>query len=378
LRPEPPRRADLASILIIRLNKKRPRVSQFPQVKSSFLIILATILGAGFAAAGPIVPTENGMTWRYRMTEEAGEGLRFSNAKADENGTVQMPVAYRIDGTQKMDGRELLKFEMHRGGTVTNTDLLDIDEHQVLCRARIDSTGDTTKLEPPQIIVSPELRDGASWDYDTTIGGAQVHQHTAVVAEQSITVPAGKFDAFKLHTEQSEPAETIEDRWFVRGVGIVKDVTTIRNNEGDLVRRVTLELQALPKIAPRPEVATKKLAGSVSTDAVGAAAAKIDPAVDKIYARWQGSGLPHGARIRVVWIAENIGDVAPPNYTIDEARTTATAADSHGLFTLSRPEDGWAPGDYRVEFYLDDTLADTAKIKIGKSDAGNGLPHVER
>ena len=341
-------------------------MSEFLQVKSTLFIVLATILRAGCACAGPIVPTENGTTWRYRMTEEAGEGLRFSNAKADENGTVQLSVAYRIEGTEKMDGRELLKFEMHRGGALTNTDLLDVGERQVLCRARIDSAGERTKLDPPQIIVSPELRDGASWDYDTTIGGTQVHQHTAVVAEQSITVPAGKFDAFKLHTEQSEPADTIEDRWFVRGVGIVKDVTTIRNNEGDLVKRVTLELQELPKVAPRPEVATKKLNGSVSTDAVGASTNKFDANVAKIYARWQGVGLSRGARIRVVWIAENIGDLAAPNYTIDEASTTATAPDSHGLFTLSRPEDGWAPGDYRVEFYVDDSLAETAKLKIGK------------
>ena len=51
---------------------------------------------------------------------------------------------------------------------------------------------------------------------------------------------------------------------------------------------------------------------------------------------------------------------------IDEATTSATAPDSHGIFTLARPEDGWAPGDYRVEFYVDDALTETVKLKIAK------------
>jgi hypothetical protein len=300
------------------------------------------------------------------MTEEAGEGLRFTNAKADEDGTVKIPVLYRIDGKEKVGGRELLKFEMHRGGTVTNTDLLKVDEREVVCHARIDSAGQTTTLSPPQIIVSPELRNGASWDYDANVGGSQVHQHSAVVAAQAVSVPAGKFDAFKIHIEQTEPGVTVEDRWFVRGVGIVKDVTTVRDADGDLLKRVTLELQELPKVAPRPDVLARKLTGSVSVEAVGRAATTFDANVEKIYARWQGNGLQRGARIRVVWIAENIGEVAAPNYTIDEATTTATAPDSHGLFTFSRPEAGWAPGDYRLEFYLDDTLADSVKLRIGK------------
>jgi hypothetical protein len=33
---------------------------------------------------------------------------------------------------------------------------------------------------------------------------------------------------------------------------------------------------------------------------------------------------------------------------------------------LSRPEDGWAIGDYRGEFYVDDLLVETVKLKIVK------------
>jgi hypothetical protein len=39
---------------------------------------------------------------------------------------------------------------------------------------------------------------------------------------------------------------------------------------------------------------------------------------------------------------------------------------SCGVFTLSKPDEGWAPGAYRVEFYVDDELSETVKLKIKK------------
>ena len=60
-----------------------------------------------------------------------------------------------------------------------------------------------------------------------------------------------------------------------------------------------------------------------------------------------------GAKVRAVWVAENIGDIAPPNYKIDEASAVVTAPDANGVFTLSQPEVAGS-GSYRVEFYLDE------------------------
>ena len=70
--------------------------------------------------------------------------------------------------------------------------------------------------------------------------------------------------------------------------------------------------------------------------------------------------------MRAVWIAENIGEDFPPDYKIDEASAVAESPTAHGAFTLSRPEDGWAIGDYRAEFYVDDVLVETVKLKIVK------------
>ncbi|PYK31501.1 MAG: hypothetical protein DME57_03465 [Verrucomicrobia bacterium] len=65
-------------------------------------------------------------------------------------------------------------------------------------------------------------------------------------------------------------------------------------------------------------------------------------------------------------MAEKVPDVAPPDQIIDEATGLADNPDAHGFFTLSRPADGWTPGDYRVDFYLGTELIDFAKVKITK------------
>ena len=103
-------------------------------------------------------------------------------------------------------------------------------------------------------------------------------------------------------------------------------------------------------------------------DQFGKANTTFSSDTPRIYARWRGQRLRNGAKVRAVWIAENIdiGEEVPPDYKVDEASAVAESPTAHGAFALSRPEDGWAIGDYRAEFYVDDVLVETVKIKIVK------------
>ncbi len=110
----------------------------------------------GFVSAAELIPTELGTGWRYNMTQEVGKGLRVPDSKMDANEKIRRPVLYRIAGIENVDGKELLKFEMHRAGVVTNTDLLTVEEHGIICVARINLDGEFIKLDPPQtMIVTP-------------------------------------------------------------------------------------------------------------------------------------------------------------------------------------------------------------------------------
>jgi hypothetical protein len=307
------------------------------------------------------------------MTEEAGPGARLSDDADHETGTLTAPVAYRIQGTKEVDGKKLLVFEMHRAGQITNTDLLTVDEKGVQCWARIDEAGHVIKLDPPQPIVGSPVAVGTTWDFDGDAAGAKVHQHFEIVGQGDINIPAGTFRAFHIRGEQTAPGAMTIDRWFVPGIGIVKDVTETHSDSGELLRRISLELTEEPKVAARPKIKARsdiaKLTASLGQEAVGESRNTFMSVAPKICARWQGNHLRDHAKVRVLWIAEEVEGVAPPDYTIDEANTTATASDSHGVFTLARPESGWAPGVYRVEFFVDGAFADAVKLKITKSEA---------
>ena len=336
-----------------------------------FGAFLALWAGAGLAG-GAVIPTESGMTWSYRLTQQLGAGVSLPGATQNEDGSMRSDVIYRVAGTENLDGTKVWKFEMHRDGMITNTDLILVDEHGIHCVGRVGTDGNRISLEPAQTMVAAPLTADLTWDFDGKAGTTAVRQHYAVAGEEDITVPAGQFHAFHIHAEQTEPDAMTIDRWFVPGTGIVKDITTMRNKEGDLLQRIELELKEKPKVAPRPEIrATKKLAVGLSSEAIGNFKTDVSTETPKIYARWQGHGLRNQAKVRVLWIAEDVGEVAAPNYKIDEATAAATIPEARGVFTLSRPDDGWAPGRYRVEFYVDDQLIDTVKLKINRPNRFN-------
>ena len=328
------------------------------------------VCGFGLSSvfAAPVIPTAPGTTWRYNMTEEIGKGLNVPDVKADADGKIRLPVLYRLEGTEDIDGKDLLKFEMHRAGTITNTDLLTVDEHGITCWARINLDGELVKFSPPQTMIAAPLKKAAAWNFDGQAGELKVQQHYDVVGEEKINVPAGKFQAFRIRGEQTTPNRMTIDRWFAPGVGIVKDVTTMQDAKGDLLQRISLELTEVPKPVERPEVksntAPKQLAVSLAKDRFGKPTTSFRLNTPEIYARWQGQRLRQGAKVKAVWIAENIGEDFPQDYKVDEASAVAATSMSRGAFTLARPEDGWMPGDYRVDFYVDNVLVDAVKMKV--------------
>ena len=340
----------------------------FPKRKMKIRVSLLLALPITVVYGGQLIPTADGTGWRYNMTEEIGKGLDIRDAKTDVSGKIRVPVLYRIEGAENVDGKDLLKFEMHRAGAITNTDLLTVDEHGISCWARINLDGQLIKLNPPQTMIAAPLKKRAAWDFNGRAGELEVRQHYDVVAEEDIQVPAGKFHAFRIHGEQTSPSRMIIDRWFASGIGIVKDETTMRAANGDLLQRISLELVEPPKTMARPEVKSdaipKQLSVSLAKDRSGKPLTAFSSNTPEIYARWQGQRLRKGAKVKAVWIAENIGEDFPQDYKIDEASAVAETPHAHGAFTLVRPEDGWAPGDYRVEFYVDDVLVDAVKMKI--------------
>ena len=323
-------------------------------------VLLSSLISV--AAVESLMPTAEGTTWKYDLVQEK---LNPTLDLEEPNELQRISVTYRLGGIQKVDNRELRKLEIYRGQALDSVDLIAVEEHQIICPARSDAQGVIIKLVPPQTMLATPLTKGKSWSFDGTIGGKKVSQYYEIADEEEIEVPAGKFQAWRIHCEQTAPAPATIDRWFVPGTGFVKVATVVKGKSGLPAQRTWLNLKELPKVASRennPSPADKLSAG-VSSEPQGKFQTEFKQDTPIVYVQWHGRGLHEHAAIRALFIAENVADVSA-NSQIDETETSAPAANSGGVFTLSRPEEGWAIGDYRVELYLDDALTETVKFKI--------------
>lgn len=331
------------------------------------LALVLAICPLTCVSAEQLLPVTEGTSWNYEMVQERGDNGDLD--LTEPNIKDRFTVTYRFGGTQKIDNKDLLKLELYRGETLLSADLITVDEHRIVCSARVDEKGALIRLNPPQTMLATPLKAGTSWDFDGQIGDTKVRQHYDIPDEEDVDVPAGKFHAWRIHCEQSSPAPATIDRWFVPGTGFVKVETKIKAPSGGLLQQTSLELKGPPKIAAAPQQKavpeSGKLSVGVSKEPAGNFTTIFSANTPAIYARWQGRGLPAQTNIRVVWIAANVADVAA-DCEIDEASAVAATPNSHGTFTLSRPDGGWAGGDYRVDFYVDDALAGTVKLKIVK------------
>jgi hypothetical protein len=313
-----------------------------------------------------LIPTAPGTSWNYEMIQRnMSNSLDLNESTKPEH----LSVSYRIGGTLKTDNNEFIKLELYRGNALASTDLINVDDRGITCSARIDEKGSVSTFDPPQILLRAPLKTRANWKFDGQIGGTKVNQHYEVADEETVAVPAGKFRAWHISCQQTLPTPATVDRWFVPGTGFVKVVSKAKAPSGGVLQEMSLELKEAPKIAIQPTVDVaiekEKLSVGLSKAPVGEFATVFSSDTPAIYARWQGRGLRAQAKIRAVWIAENVSDVAP-DYQIDEASTVAPTPNSHGTFTISQPDTGWASGTYRVEFYVDAHLAQKLRLTITK------------
>jgi hypothetical protein len=97
-------------------------------------------------------------------------------------------------------------------------------------------------------------------------------------------------------------------------------------------------------------------------------ATAFSPTTEKIYANFKAKGTKEGDKIRGVLVAEYVGDAAPANTTVVEKTLTVDkGADGQtysGDFNFSKPTNDWPVGKYRVDVYVNDELATTAKFAI--------------
>ena len=84
----------------------------------------------------------------------------------------------------------------------------------------------------------------------------------------------------------------------------------------------------------------------------------------EIWATFKTKGAKKGDKLRGEWIANEVGDAAPPNTKIFEKTLTLEGDTDAGYFTFLKPTKGWPPGKYHLDIYAGDELATTVKFTI--------------
>ena len=84
-----------------------------------------------------------------------------------------------------------------------------------------------------------------------------------------------------------------------------------------------------------------------------------------IYLIWKSEQLQPGDEIRVIWIAEDIGNAGPEESKIGERSIPVHKPNEDGSCFISRPHDRvWPVGKYRAEVYIGKRAAAVLKFTV--------------
>ncbi|MEW5961092.1 MAG: hypothetical protein AB1801_25480 [Chloroflexota bacterium] len=107
---------------------------------------------------------------------------------------------------------------------------------------------------------------------------------------------------------------------------------------------------------------------SVLTSTPIGVTAVFPPAQKVVHTVVTVADAPAGTTVKAVWMVIDAGDAAPPNTQIGETETAVEGSQNID-FTFEAGGEGFPPGDYQVDVYLNDDLAQTVNFSVVGEDA---------
>ncbi len=192
----------------------------------SAALLLAGCAGAPAKPAGPtdgdLQPLERGATWTYVS-----------------NGVLQTRT---VAGDEKVGRFPCKVVEIRTGNVLEKQWLRKEADGLKLHRVLVD--GHITDLEDPALVMKYPGRVGDSWTYDERVGPVLMNVTGLYVRDESVSVPAGTFNAARIQAVKTIQGEVVVDQvsWYARGTGLVK--LQVRSFTGGKEMRIVLELDS--------------------------------------------------------------------------------------------------------------------------------------
>lgn len=164
------------------------------------------------AAPSSFIPTAVGTRWKWQSKTTVG----------DDKGPLRPTVftseqETRIVGHEDIQGKKCLRMEVTDDlGTVVQTEVISLEPEGVF-RHRMNEDS----FEPPIKVLALPATVGVTWKGHYTTQGIEVENTSTIAAQETVTVPAGTFDALRVEVEHPLVTTTT---WYVPQIGVVKQV----------------------------------------------------------------------------------------------------------------------------------------------------------
>jgi hypothetical protein len=148
-------------------------------------------------------PTKVGTKWEYQV--DAGNGQKVT-------------VVNQIAKIEKVDGKPLAVLETLVNGQVQATEHIGVEAGGIF-RYRFKGI----EVSPPVCLLKYPVKEGASWETETKIGGQEFTVSGRVGGTEEVKVPSGKYQAVSAKIETTVKGNKITNTyWFAPDVGIIK------------------------------------------------------------------------------------------------------------------------------------------------------------
>ena len=186
---------------------------------------------------------EIGAKWTYLATTES---LANPNQRQQKSPDLMKTTIERVqiyDGPKIIDGKPYYQNSVYHDGKFQEGFILGWDG-RVLNIAGSHSPDTPLKLtQNPIPIAQIDMVPGTYWHWPPN---APIGDGSRVVAFETIKVPAGTFEAYKVSIRKNPPGViSLREYWFAPRIGIIKETNRIYS-KGKLQSRTTIELTSSP------------------------------------------------------------------------------------------------------------------------------------
>lgn len=225
----------------------------------------------GVTPAENLLPTTPGTTWEYEVTTELPENA----VELTDTVGQSRPLAGRrlratrvttLDGPARIPDRQAHRFTTRVNGELERVDYREISPAQIadvatdlLGPAPANASEPAVRqitFEQPLVLLRAPLAPGDSWQARFHVDGHPITRTFDVIGRESIHVPAGTFDTWRIRAIGSDrPGHSLESTtWFAPGIGFVKS-RVIHTAAFGLLKIETEELTRgpVPGTMPAPQ-----------------------------------------------------------------------------------------------------------------------------